>query len=929
MSGKITNDVLEARLRCRYKAHLEMVGERGEPHDHEVLMQESRERLRQAATAKLLARHAGQEVPTGLPLTADLLNRGLPLLLDAIFEDGDLSVRLDALVRVEGDSALGGFHYVPVLFHEAEKATAGLRLLLGLYGAILAGVQGNEPAIGILFHGQACQESRARLAGVSRQARRLLREAKEARTGPPPRLTLNDHCQVCEFRKRCHTEATAKDDLSLLRSMSEKEIAKYAKRGILTVTQLSFTFRPPRRTKRPEDRKVIHSHPLQALSIREKKVHVLGSPEIPSATKRIYLDLEGDPERGFCYLAGVVVREGDTEERHSFWIDSPADEATLLGRVLDLAGRHPDAWVYAYGAYEAAFLRRAGKAAGREEEVGKELARMVNVLSVVHLHAYFPVHCNGLKDIAGHLSFRWTDPDASGIQSVVWRRRWEESGSAALKDKLLTYNLEDCDALRRVTEFLYAACIRSATPAGTGPRIQDGHPVSATAGDGQGCQSPFSAKVAFADQVQRLATEPGKVAHAQFEAILKLAHTSDRDKPLITFHPDASPKRPPKQKRPRGPRRRRKATRTILVPQAESCTKCGNPLQPSRVLSSRTLLDFVLTKRHGMRKVTTRYQGVQGYCPPCRKYYPPPEIAKHHKSQKYGRGLKAWVAYQRVALRLSYQMIADVIDEQFGEIVDENSIPNFISELAHYYGPGEAVTMQRLLQGPFVHADETSISIRGVEQYVWVFTDGRHVLFMLRDSREATFVHDLLAGYGGVLVSDFYSGYDSVKCRQQKCWPHLIRDINDDLWQSPFDAELEAFALSVRDLMVPIMAVVQQHGVQRVRLACFLGSVEEFYARTIDRPYQSELAVKYQKRFVRYKESLFTFLRQDDIPWHNNTAETAIRHLVVQERLSGSFFEAVTRDYLILLGLRQACRFQGKSFFKFLFSGETDVDAFR
>jgi NAD(P)-dependent dehydrogenase (short-subunit alcohol dehydrogenase family) len=42
----------------------------------------------------------------------------------------------------------------------------------------------------------------------------------------------------------------------------------------------------------------------------------------------------------------------------------------LLSRFLDLTSRHPDAWVYAYGGYEVAFLRRVGKAAGREEEVG-------------------------------------------------------------------------------------------------------------------------------------------------------------------------------------------------------------------------------------------------------------------------------------------------------------------------------------------------------------------------------------------------------------------------------------------------------------------------------------------------------------------------------------------------------------------------------
>jgi hypothetical protein len=49
----------------------------------------------------------------------------------------------------------------------------------------------------------------------------------------------------------------------------------------------------------------------------------------------------------------------------------------------------------------------------------------------------------------------------------------------------------------------------------------------------------------------------------------------------------------------------------------------------------------------------------------------------------------------------------------------------------------------------------------------------------------------LLHGYGGVLVSDFYGGYDSFTCRQQKCLVHLIRDLNDDLWKHPFLTEYE------------------------------------------------------------------------------------------------------------------------------------------
>jgi len=49
----------------------------------------------------------------------------------------------------------------------------------------------------------------------------------------------------------------------------------------------------------------------------------------------------------------------------------------------------------------------------------------------------------------------------------------------------------------------------------------------------------------------------------------------------------------------------------------------------------------------------------------------------------------------------------------------------------------------------------------------------------------------LLADFRGVLVTDFYSAYDSINCPQQKCLIHLIRDLNDDLRRNPFNEEIQ------------------------------------------------------------------------------------------------------------------------------------------
>ena len=70
------------------------------------------------------------------------------------------------------------------------------------------------------------------------------------------------------------------------------------------------------------------------------------------------------------------------------------------------------------------------------------------------------------------------------------------------------------------------------------------------------------------------------------------------------------------------------------------------------------------------------------------------------------------------------------------------------------------------MKGGIILADETRINILGANWYGWVFTNGEYVVFKLTETRETTIVHELLAGYTGILISDFYGGYDSVDCVQ-------------------------------------------------------------------------------------------------------------------------------------------------------------------
>jgi transposase-like protein len=351
-------------------------------------------------------------------------------------------------------------------------------------------------------------------------------------------------------------------------------------------------------------------------------------------------------------------------------------------------------------------------------------------------------------------------------------------------------------------------------------------------------------------------------------------------------------------------------------------------LVPSKRFTNRTVIDLVL-KKDGLKKSITEYIKEYGYCQKCKRSYGYPLSKRQKINQLYGHGFRAFVIYQRVALRLSYENIVESLKEQFHENINICCIPKFTKDFSDYYRATEQRTIRRLLESPFIHVDETQINIKKSSWYIWVFTDGKSVVFKLTETREATIVHGFLSNYKGVLISDFYPGYDSVPCRQQKCWVHLIHDLNNDLLEAPFDRELENLVLEVKNLMIPIMECIQKYGLKRKNLRKFKKEVEKFYQNNVtDKHFKSELALTYQKRFIRYRERLFTFLEYNDVPWHNNTAERAIRHIAKQREISMVFGESATQDYLVLLGLRQTCRFQSKSFFKFLFSGETDLDNF-
>ncbi|HEY1379910.1 MAG TPA: IS66 family transposase [Gemmataceae bacterium] len=900
----ITDDLVEACLRCPRKAYLRLTGVPGQPSAYVALQRTLDEEHRAAARAAWLRRRPLATVAADPPSIAAA--GGAQVITGLTVSDAGEACRFDALERID-DRPGAAPRYAPVAFVRPNRVTVVDRLRLAFGAGVLARVQRTRPATGRIVHGPKFIPLKVDPGRLTRRARAAAAAVKALADHPPP-VVLNRHCPECEYRDRCRADAEARDDLSLLQGLSPLDIEHQNKKGIFTVAQLSYTFRPGRFRMLNQHGSRRHDPALQALAVREDTVYVARPPELPAAATEVYLDVEGltDPDR--YYLIGLLVVRGDTCRHHSFWANGPAHEPAMWRSFLRLvAGLGDDLAVFHYGSYETRFLKRmAARHGGDPLLLGRVKDRAVNVLGAIQCRVFFPTHGNGLKAVAGRLGFRWAAADPSGLQAVVWRHRWEAARDAAAKQALLDYNRDDCAALRRVVEFLRGL-------GGAGPRSEADPKVAAVDAVRGACVHKFG--------------DPDFVV-PEFNRIVRCAYFDyQRDKVLFRTNPAVRKA----VRRIRQPAPRCKVDREATVPRPESCPQCGSSNLHVRGHHQRTTVELKPV-RGGLKRWVTRHQGKSYQCRRC-GHVMLPWVCTPGRHQKYGWTICAWVAYATVALRVTTEAAADVLRDLFGIPLQRAEVPRYRGFAAdRYRGTYESI-LAGLRAGPVVHADETWAPTKRPAQrgYVWVFANPTAAAYVYSPSRDGDTVRDALAGFRGVLVSDFYGGYEGIDCPQQKCLVHLARDLNDELVKNPFDDDLKGLAGGFSALMQAVVGTIDRHGLKAHFLGKHRRDVDRFYARHVEVADGSAAAGRFRERLARWRPKLFTFLDHDGVPWNNNNAENAVKRFVTRRKAmggTGALTENGLRDFLVLLSVYQTLRYRGLNFWQFLRSGETDIDRF-
>lgn len=522
---------------------------------------------------------------------------------------------------------------------------------------------------------------------------------------------------------------------------------------------------------------------------------------------------------------------------------------------------------------------------------------MINLLSYLRTNVYPPTYTNGLKEVAGLLGFKWSEQDADGKSSILWRKEWEETREAALKERLLQYNHDDCAALIMVKEWFQRLTLDNKQ-----------ENVRLVANMKRHSPFKFQDNPEFGEDYKIIS----RASYFDYQH-RKIYWRNNRKSALrgssLSFR---SIHRPGKGKPFWKPKI---ANEVIIAHPLKKCKKCGHTklyiLSEERAFR-QTDLKFTSS---GIRRHIIEYRTGRVSCAKCATKQNNGTIRRLH----YGDNLFAWAINLYVKYNLSHEMISRMILEQFGIWMNPMYLIQRKYKWLKKWRPEVQYLWEIIKNSPVIHIDETSVRLSKDTGYVWVFATPHTIFYHFTFSRESNFLTEWLRGYNGVIVTDFFPGYETVKVKRQACLVHLIRDLNDDLFKNPFDEEYKAIVTAFGRMLRRIIETIDKYGLKRSHLEKHIKDTEHFLKNFIECEHKSELSIKCIKRLRKHWDILWTFLHYDGVPWNNNNAEAAIKAFAKHRRMvNGQMNERGIREYLEMLSIEQSCRNRKLSFLGFL-----------
>lgn len=261
---------------------------------------------------------------------------------------------------------------------------------------------------------------------------------------------------------------------------------------------------------------------------------------------------------------------------------------------------------------------------------------------------------------------------------------------------------------------------------------------------------------------QRVATLSEQLA----TAVQRIHDLEAKKTPPPSFVKASTPalsKRERKRRAPEANRARRREEPTVVIAQAlPTCPGCGGRLGGLHLGRRRQVVDLPPPAA----VVVTEWQLQKGWCSACGTWREATvELAGQALGQgRLGIGVAALVAHLRTSLRLPIRRIQAYLADLHGLQVSVGEVVALLQRVGEQGVPALRQLRDTARRRAVVHADETGWREAGQNGYAWLLATPEGERYVeYHHSRAGAVANGLLGeDFGGVLVSDFYGGYNDT-----------------------------------------------------------------------------------------------------------------------------------------------------------------------
>ena len=435
------------------------------------------------------------------------------------------------------------------------------------------------------------------------------------------------------------------------------------------------------------------------------------------------------------------------------------------------------------------------------------------------------------------------------------------------------------------------------------------------------------------EEVARLRVENEELSRLLAEALERVAELEgqlgERPKrggePPFFVKPNARPKQAktenPKARKKRDKQhnhgRKRETPTTIVLHSLDNCPECKMRLHGKSLDYARQVIELPEPRPVEV----TEHRVIRRYCPQCKKWRSP-KIALHgeHGEERQilgwgriGARLISLIATLRHELRLPFERIQWFLETFHRLKLSIGEIVYLLDQVREATKPAVERLRDEARKSKVLHADETSWREDGQNGYLWSFStpgesagegesagkgggeDGKEAIryYEFDPSRSQAVPRRILADkFKGVLVSDFYCGYNDYPSRHQRCWVHLFRDLKELKEAHPDNQQVLEWVEKLRALHDEAKEWLLRNRDPGPKLE----QREKEYVSLVGRVHQHGLlysgdkthpAWALCKRLLRHEDELFQFVLIEGLASNNNLAERSIRPMVVVRKISG------------------------------------------